>query len=158
MVASTAREDRRSPSTALEHEPWQKALYQVVQANLATLYRASEDGFGTPLPQFVRAELDGYLGCRVLGRGFAHLECKSCGKPHLLAFCCGGRGFCPGCTGRRMAQTAANLTEFVLPDAALRQWVLTVPHALRARIAYDRALLPRLYHIFYSRNGLSSSC
>ena len=69
---------------------------------------------------------------------------------HLVAFRCGGRGFCPGCTGRRMAATAANLTEFVLPDAPLRQWVLTVPHGLRAAIAYDRQLLPRLYRIFYS--------
>ena len=149
MAASTARADPCSPSTALEHHPWQKALYQVVQANVATLYRASEEGFGTPLPKFVRAELDGYLGCGVLGRGFAHLECKGCDKPHLLAFCCGGRGFCPSCTGRRMAQTAANLTEFVLPDAPLRQWVFTVPHALRALLAYDRRLLPAIYRIFY---------
>jgi hypothetical protein len=35
-------------------------------------------------------------------------------------------------------------------DAPLRQWVLTVPHGLRAPIAYDRQLLPRLYRIFYS--------
>ena len=31
----------------------------------------------------------------------------------------------------------------------LRQWVLTVPHALRPRVAYDRKLLPRIYGIFY---------
>jgi len=48
-----------------------------------------------------------------------------------------------------MAATAANLTEFVLPDAPLRQWVLTVPFALRAAVAYDRHLLPRLYGLFY---------
>jgi hypothetical protein len=125
-------------------------LYQVVRDNVATLYRASEDGFGSPLPGFVRAELDGYLRCRVLGHGFAHLVCKDCGQPHLLAFSCGGRGFCPSCTGRRMAQTAANLTEFVLPDAPLRQWVLTFPFSLRAAVAYDRQLLPRLYALFHA--------
>jgi len=130
--------------------PWDGVLYQVVRDNVATLYRASEEGFSAPLPKFVRAELDGFLGCGVLGRGFAHMQCKDCGKPHLLAFRCGGRGFCPGCTGRRMAATAANLTEFVLPDAPLRQWVLTVPHGLRAAVAYDRRLLRRLYRIFYS--------
>ena len=92
---------------------------------------------------------DGYLECQVLGQGFAHLVCRDCGEPHLLALCCRGRGFCPCCTGRRMAQTAANLTEFVLPDAPLRQWVLTVPHALRPLLAYDRRLLPAVYRIFY---------
>ena len=131
--------------TEPSQQPWDSTLYQVVRDNVATLYQASEDGFGSPLPGFVRAELSGYLGCRVLGRGFAHLVCKDCGQPHLLAFSCGGRGFCPSCTGRTMAQTAANLTEFVLPDAPLRQWVLTVPFALRAAVAYDRHLLPRLY-------------
>jgi hypothetical protein len=36
-----------------------------------------------------------------------------------------------------MASTAANLVECVLPPAPLRQWVLTVPFAWRARLAYD---------------------
>lgn len=49
------------------------------------------------------------------------MQCNDCGKPHLVAFRCGGRGFCPGCTGRRMAATAANLPEFVLPEAPLRR-------------------------------------
>lgn len=133
----------------LRMQPWHSTLYQVVRDNVATLYQASEDGFGTPLPRFVRAEFDGYLRCQVLGRGFAHMVCRDCRKPQLLAFCCHGRGFCPCCTGRRMAQSAANLTEFVLPDAPLRQFVLTVPHPLRPLIAYDRHLLPRIYAIFY---------
>jgi hypothetical protein len=40
-----------------------------------------------------------------------------------------------------MASTAANLIEHVLPPAPLRQWVLTVPFAWRARLAYDGELL-----------------
>jgi hypothetical protein len=40
-----------------------------------------------------------------------------------------------------MASTAANLVECVLPSAPLRQWVLTVPFAWRARLAYDGELL-----------------
>jgi len=75
--------------------------------------------------------------------------CNDCGITHLLAFCCRGRGFCPCCTGRRMAQTAANLTEFVLPEAPLRQFVLTLPHPLRPLVAYDRDHLPRIHRIFY---------
>ncbi|MBN1669736.1 MAG: transposase zinc-binding domain-containing protein [Kiritimatiellae bacterium] len=34
---------------------------------------------------------------------------------------CKGRGFCPSCGGRRMADTAAHLVERVLPHVAVRQ-------------------------------------
>jgi putative transposase len=47
-----------------------------------------------------------------------------------------------------MAQTAANLTESVLPAAPLRQWVLTVPHAIRYRLAYDAKLLGKVVRAF----------
>jgi len=50
-----------------------------------------------------------------------------------------------------MASTAANLVEHVLPTAApLRQWVLTVPHPWRKRLAYDGELLGALTRIFVS--------
>ncbi len=50
-----------------------------------------------------------------------------------------------------MASTAANLVEHVLPSAApLRQWVLTVPHPWRKRLAYDGELLGALTRIFVS--------
>jgi hypothetical protein len=40
-----------------------------------------------------------------------------------------------------MAQTGANLVDHVLPRVPLRQFVVTVPFELRARLAYDGALL-----------------
>jgi hypothetical protein len=40
-----------------------------------------------------------------------------------------------------MAQTGANLVDHVLPRAPLRQFVITLPFELRARLAYDGALL-----------------
>jgi hypothetical protein len=84
----------------------------VVRENLLTLLAAVEQGFASPLPKFVRAELEGYVHCGVLARGFALLECPSCSEPKLVAFSCGGRGFCPSCFGRRMAQSDANLVDF----------------------------------------------
>ena len=90
-------------------------------------------------------ELEGFLDCGLACRGFARLKCESCGEQHLVAFSCKGRGFCPSCLGRRMASTAANLVEHVLPTAApLRQWVLTVPHPWRKRLAYYGELLGAL--------------
>lgn len=96
-------------------------LHRVVRENLHTLYAATEQGFSTPLPQFVRRELEHYLDCGLLCRGFAVLACEGCAERRLIAFSCKGRGFCPSCLGRRMAQTAANLNDHVLPRVPSRQ-------------------------------------
>ena len=40
-----------------------------------------------------------------------------------------------------MAQSAANLVDHVLPIVPLRQFVVTFPFELRARLAYDGKLL-----------------
>jgi hypothetical protein len=121
-----------------------------VRDNLETLYGAVDDGAVTiALPGFVKKELEGFLDCGLLCRGFARVKCESCDEQHLVAFCCKGRGFCPSCMGRRMASTAANLVEHVLPEATpLRQWVLTLPHPWRKRLAYDGELLGALTRIF----------
>jgi hypothetical protein len=53
----------------------------VVRENLNTLYAAAEQGFaGAPLPDFVRAELKGYVDGGLLCRGFAQLLCGDCGS------------------------------------------------------------------------------
>ena len=59
------------------------------------------------LPKFVRKELDGYLECGLLCRGFARLRCsETCKETRLVGFSCKGRGFCPSCLGRKMCATA----------------------------------------------------
>jgi Putative transposase len=47
-----------------------------------------------------------------------------------------------------MEDTAAHLVDRVIPDVPVRQWVLSPPHALRYRIAYDSPLLAALVRIF----------
>ena len=47
-----------------------------------------------------------------------------------------------------MAETAAHLVDRVLPQVPMRQWVLSVPHGLRYRMAYDADLLSRVMRIF----------
>jgi hypothetical protein len=92
--------------------------------NLETLYGAIGDGaLAVRIPKHARKELEAYLDCGLLCRGFARLKCEECGERRLVAFSCRGRGFCPSCTGRRMNATAANLIERVLPPpSGLRQW------------------------------------
>lgn len=122
-------------------------LYRAVADNFRRLEAAADHNVIAPAPSFVRDEFLGYLDCGVLGRGFGFLQCTDpkCRDKLLAAFSCKGRGWCPSCLGRTMAETAANWVEHVLPSRApLRQWVLTLPFELRARVAYDRELLGRV--------------
>ena len=47
-----------------------------------------------------------------------------------------------------MAETAAQLVDRVLPEVPVRQWVLSLPFALRYRLAYDARLVRDVLHIF----------
>ena len=47
-----------------------------------------------------------------------------------------------------MAGTAAHLVDRVFPEVPVRQWGLSVPHALRYRLAYDAALVRDVLQIF----------
>ena len=81
-----------------------------------------------------------FLRCGILAHGFVLARYGDCGWSRPVAFSCKRRGFCPSCIGRRMADFAAHLADRVVPSVPVRQWVLTVPHALRARMMFDPAL------------------
>jgi hypothetical protein len=64
-------------------------LHRVVRENLHTLYAAVEHGsVGVALPNFVKRELESYLACGLLCRGFAILKCAGCDERRLVAFSC----------------------------------------------------------------------
>jgi ribosomal protein S27E len=100
------------------------------------------------VPCFVEREFRAFLECGVLSRGFLRVHCASCGMDRVVGFSCKKRGWCPSCGGRRMAETAAHLVDHVLPHVPIRQWVLSVRHGLRYRMAYDADLLSRVMRIF----------
>jgi hypothetical protein len=118
-----------------------------VRENLET-FLASARGQGAPVARFVEREVRAYLTCGVLAHGFLRLHCDACGHDRLLAFSCKGRGFCPSCGGRRMADTAAHLVDRVLPEVPVRQWVLTLPYPLRYRCAWDAHLTTEVLRAF----------
>lgn len=93
-----------------------------------------------PVPAYVEGEFRRYLDCGVLAHGFARARCGQCGHDFLIAFSCKGRAVCPSCNSRRMVATAAHLTDHVLPDLPVRQWVLAVPQRLRYFLERDAAL------------------
>jgi hypothetical protein len=61
-------------------------LCEVVRDNLETLYGAIEDGaIAVRIPKHARKELEAYLSCGLLCRGFARLKSEGCGERRLVA-------------------------------------------------------------------------
>jgi hypothetical protein len=102
------------------------------------------------LPAHVRGEFERFLTCGILAHGFVRVRCPTCRDDLLVAFSCRGRGFCPSCGGRRMADTAARWSDRVLPRVPWRQWVLSLPFPLRFRLAWDPELLSEVLAVFQS--------
>ena len=107
MAAATSS----SEPVRVRREPETSVLYGVLREQLATFFARTEDENGPGLPRFVQRELRRYLECGILAHGFARVFCSTCARDELVAFSCKGRGFCPSCCGRRMADTAAHLCE-----------------------------------------------
>ena len=102
-----------------------------------------------PVPRFVERELRGFLRCGILAHGFVRVHCDACGLDRVVALSCKGRGFCPSSRGTAHGQTpAAHLVDRVLPEVPVRQWVLSLPFALRYRLAYDAALTSAALGVF----------
>lgn len=120
-------------------QPDSRALYQAVLRGVPQFFAAAEEQ-GAVVPRFVERELLGYLRCGKLEHGFVRVACADCQFDRLVAFSCKGRGLCPSCGGRRMAELAIHLSERVLPRVPVRQWVLSLPPPLRYMAAYDTKL------------------
>ena len=123
------------------HRPEETLLYKTLQAHWRTFFADLEsDGDSSALPAFVVSEVEAFLRCGILAHGFVFARCLDCGWSRAVGFSCQRRGFCPSCIGRRMCGFAAALADRVIPRVPVRQWVLTVPHGLRGKMAYDPAL------------------
>lgn len=127
--------------------PEETVLYGVVAGNLET-FLARQRERDRLVPRFVERELRSFLECGILANGFLRVHCDACRLDRVVPFSCKCRGFCPSCCGRRMADTAAHLVDHVFPDALVRQWVLSVPFALRYRLAYDPTLVRDVLQIW----------
>ena len=127
------------PSAGTHAQPYRRrrpqatTLHRIVREHLETyLTLANEDDpRGDGVPDHVEKEFRSYLTCGVLANGFARARCSSCGYEFLVAFSCKGRGACPSCSAKRMAETAAHLVDHVIPHVPVRQFVLSVPKRLR---------------------------
>ena len=138
-TASSRRYERRRP----EKTPLYKVVAEHLEGWLETRAVAEH-----PVSAHVERELRSYLTCGILCFGFGRARCASCGQGFVVAFSCKGRGVCPSCNGRRMAQTAAHLVDRVIPPVPVRQWVISVPKRLRCFLADRPSAVAALTRIF----------
>ena len=137
-----------APSRRYERRrPEKTPLHKVVSENIESWLEWREAA-ERPVPGYVEEDLRGYLECGILCFGFARAVCMTCRTGFVVAFSCKGRGVCPSCNGRHMAQTAAHLVDHVIPPVPVRQWVISVPKRLRGMLADRPRAVNALTKIF----------
>jgi hypothetical protein len=130
--------------------PQASPLYRLLADPFETLKRVHEERYEPahgPLRPVVSEGVGKFLDCGLLEHGFARVRCTACRAEFLVAFRCKGRGFCPSCQARRLAQWSLWLDEHLLAPVAHRHVVLTIPKRLRAYFLYDRRRLGLLSRV-----------
>ncbi len=137
-----------APPGYARHRPETTLLYRLVAEHYPT-FRDRRAAEGRALPRYVEDEFEAYLKCGLLEHGLLRVKCESCQAEKLVAFSCKRRGFSPSCGARRMAETAALLVDGVLPRQPVRQWVLSLPFALRYLLATRPEVVTQVPGIVY---------
>ena len=132
----------------VRHRPERTLLYQLVEEYFPA-FKAHLAAQGSSLPKHVGKEFEEFLKCGRLEHGFLRVCCDNCSAEHLVAFSCKRRGFCPSCSARRMAESAALLVDDVFPRQPVRQWVLSVPYPLRFLFASRPEIMSHVLGIVY---------
>ena len=147
--AAAARSATPSPPY-VARRPQASPLYRLVADHFEPLTRVHEERYEPthgPLRPVVSEVVGKFLDCGLLEHGFARVRCRSCRAEFLVAFRCKGRGFCPSCQARRLAEWSLWLDEHLLAAVAHRHVVLTLPKRLRAHFLYDRRRLGQLSRV-----------
>ena len=134
------------PQIYQSRRPEKTVLYKILQENLETWVEQTYQSGGS-VPTHIEKDFRHYLECGILSYGFARARCE-CGHEFLVAFSCKGRGICPSCNTRHMAETAAHLVDHVFPKVPVRQWVLSLPKRLRYYLYQDPKIASKVLKIF----------
>jgi len=129
------------------HHPERGLLFRTVETYWP-LFLREQARVGRTLPIFIKDEFDKFLRCGIPEFGFVRTYCYQCRESGIVPFSCKKRGFCPSCCARRMNDEAAHLVDCVLPEVAMRQWVLSFPYKLRYQMAHNPKLTNKILAIF----------
>jgi hypothetical protein len=146
-VSPKERSDTVTPEYAARR-PTETVLYGIVRDHLETFLAHARETYDRGLPKYVEHAFRAYLECGVFAHGFIRFHCDGCRRDLLVAFSCQGRGVCPSCAARRMANSAAHHVDRILPAVPLRQYVLSLPFELRRLAAFRADVARALGRIF----------
>ena len=138
------------PSFYCQRRPRASPLWQIIHHawdEFQTQYEARHRKIHGPLRPDAVAVVEQYYRCGDLAQGFTRLHCPNCGHEKLLAFTCKTRGYCPSCHQRKVLQTADWISSSVSFNVPHRQFVFTIPKALRGIFRKRRKLLDLLFHV-----------
>jgi hypothetical protein len=133
----------------IRREPEKNTLYKAIEDHLDS-FIAARAYEGQDLPEYIIKEFREYLRCGRLEHGMVIVACGDCGDHYPVALSCKKRGFCSSCCGKRMNEAAMHLIDNVLPYAPYRQFVVTVPPALRYWMGTNRKLARKVHKIAIS--------
>ena len=93
-----------------------------------------------------------FLSCGDYLNGVARIRCTNpeCGHDYFRPFSCKGFHLCPSCSQKRTILLAEHLTEEVLLKLSHRQFVFTVPKALRIFFRNNRKLFADISRLIFS--------
>ena len=93
-----------------------------------------------------------FLSCGDYLNGMARIRCTNpkCGHDYFRPFSCKGFYLCPSCSQKRTLLMAEHLTEEVLLKLPHRQFVFTVPKALRIFFRNNRKLFAVISRLIFS--------
>ena len=147
-MSAPCESTRRRPAYA-RHEPTGTTLHRVVAAHLASFVRFAAERSGRALPRYVDDELRAYLRCGVLAHGFARVRGVGCGHDLVVAFSSSGAACAPRAAAVAGAPPRPTRSSGCCRVVPLRQWVLSVPFALRVRLAADPAMLNAVSRVLW---------
>ena len=133
----------------MPRDPRRGVLHPLIASTLPDLRIQLEEA-EQKLPAFVDKAFEQYLLCGLPEAGFILLECEKCRCQRALPFSCKTRSLCPSCNARRAEDLTTHLMERVLPDVAVRQYVLSPPSELVALLAARGEVLSAFVQCFVS--------
>jgi len=107
------------------------------------LDKATECDFVYEIGKACGRGLPADIECGILACGPAGTYCARCGHDLAIALSCLGRGLCPSCATRHMAETADRLVEHLFPQVPVRQWGMRFHKRLRLLLQRDPVAVAR---------------
>jgi hypothetical protein len=131
-------------------------LHTIFERHLEGFCDVYDERFASKYGMFrlerIRDICERFLTCGDYRLGVARIRCTNpaCGHDYFRPFSCKGFYLCPSCSQKRTLLFAEHLTNEVFLDVPHRQFVFTMPKALRPFFRHDRLLFAEVSRLIYT--------